>query len=436
MRTTLQAILKSGELGSMSIAKLRIALEQALELQQGSLEDQKEQVNRVMKEELLRALSEKKRKVAEKQEADPPAKKAQITEETHADKGNSGEIAKDMGDKQSAETAGDEPPTGDKPSTETAGDEPPTGDKPPTESEEPRKHHKARRAVSGGDDGRLRHWDLNGCTCLSSWEAHSSQICAIDVDWETSRVLSTAEDGLRMWSLEGELHMSLGVTDSCCKVVSVDWTAMTALGGCEDGKLRVWDMIHGRLFKTVDAHPEGIWTLHADWKNKRAASGGDDEFKVWDLETWAILHRIEVLSDGITAMSVDWEDCSRALIGVGSAEMSLRMWDLENPTSKPKLLLGHLGTVSCVFADWDEDVAISAGWDAQLRVWDLHKKSNSASHTVKFGRIRCMSPSFSSMQALCGSSKGTLHLINLRSGEELRQFEAHVGAVSALQADY
>jgi len=75
MRTTLQAILKSAELGSMSIAKLRISLEQALELQQGSLDAQKEQVNRVMKEELVKALSEKKRKAAQKEQEDPPAKK-------------------------------------------------------------------------------------------------------------------------------------------------------------------------------------------------------------------------------------------------------------------------------------------------------------------------------------------------------------------------
>lgn len=408
MRTTLQAILKSAELGSMSIAKLRISLEQALELQQGSLDAQKEQVNRVMKEELVKALSEKKRKAAQKEQEDPPAKKTQITEEATEDSSNSVAIAKEIEI---------------------------VGDKRPTESEEPKKH-RARRAISGGDDGRLRHWDLNGCTCLCTWEAHSSQICAIDVDWKSSRVLTAAKDGLKLWSLEGELQMSFGDTESCCKVVSVDWTAMTALGGYEDGKLRVWGMTDGRLCRTVDAHPDGIWTLHADWNNKRVATGGDDDFKVWDTAMWACLHKIQVLSDGVTSLSVDWEDCSRALVGVGSAEMSLRMWDLEHPTRNPKLLLGHQSTVSCLVADWDEDVAISAGWDAQLRVWDLHKSSCSVSHTVKFGRIRCMSPSFSSMQALCGSSKGTLHLINLRSGEELRQFEAHVGAVSVLQADY
>lgn len=413
MRTTLQEILKNGELGSMSIAKLRVALEQALELEQGALDAQKEQVNRLMKEELVKALTEKKRKAAKKED-DPPAKKAQISEETTEDQ--------DLGDKASTEIALP---------TKSA------GEMPPTEIEEPKKH-RARRAISGGDDGRLRHWDLNGCTCLSTWEAHSSQIWAIDVGWETSKVLSVAADSLKLWDLEGELQASFGDTEPCCKVVSVDWIAMTALGGCEDGKLRFWDMTDRRLRRSVEAHPEGIWTLHGDWQHKRVASGGDDAFKIWETEMWSCLHKIEVQSDGITAMSVDWEDCSRALIGVGSAEMSLRVWDLENPNKKPKLLLGHLSTVSCVFADWDEDMAISAGWDAQLRVWDLHKPTGlcSASHTVKFGRIRCMSPSFSAQQALCGSSKGTLHLINLRTGEELRQFEAHVGAVSVLQADY
>jgi len=410
MRTTLQTILQRGGLGSMTIAKLRVALEQALELQEGALDAQKEQVNRVMKEELVRALTEKKRKATAKDGEDQAAKKIQTSQEA----GDSVEIAKNQQVTPSTET-----PT----------------KKPPTEIEELR-CPKVRRAVTGGDDGRLRHWDLNGFACLATWEAHSSQIFALDVDWKHSRALSAAEDGLKLWSLQGVLQKSFGDTESCCKVVSVDWTALTALCGCEDGKLRFWDMPDTRLCRTVDAHPEGIWTLHADWKTRRVATGGDEEFKIWDVGTWSCLHKIEVQSDGITALSIDWEDVSRALVGVGSAEMCLRLWDLENPSRKPKLLLGHDGTVSSVFADWDEDVAVSSGWDAQLRVWDLHKKSCSATHTVKFGRIRCMSPSFSSMQAICGSSKGSLHLINMRTGEELQQLEAHFGAVSVIQADY
>jgi WD40 repeat protein/uncharacterized membrane protein (GlpM family) len=292
-------------------------------------------------------------------------------------------------------------------------------------------------ALSGAEDGCLRLWNLHRDSCDRVLEGHVGAVVALVVNWDEMQAVSGAEDGARLWDLrQGGCQKAYACVEEDgaeggCTAVAVDWnsTSTRVLGGCGDGKLRLWSMRSGELQKHVAAHPGGVWALQVNWKTQRAASGGDDLLKIWNLENWSCLQKIDGHLGGITCLAYDWHE-NRALVGAGGK--SLRLWRTNERAAK--LLVGHQDLVSVVFADWGDDVAITAGWDAQLRLWNLKKETVTSHVDCKFGRVRSMAADMEQMQAICGSSNGCLHHLDLKTGEELRLMEGHVGGVTAVQA--
>jgi len=292
-------------------------------------------------------------------------------------------------------------------------------------------------AVSGAEDGQLRLWDLENYTCVRSLEGHVGAIRAVVVDWEDMLALSGGDDGARLWSLKrgGCLRTFADVQDGCLSVAA-DWRGCRALGGCGDGQLKLWNSTTGDAISSTSAHKGGVYALAADFEAQRVVSGGDEALKVWDSTDWTCLHNIANHPGGIMSLAMDFAN-SRALVATGQAsqtDANLRLWGLENRNVKS--FPGHSDAVACINIDWEVDLAFSGGWDAQLRVWNIGKGTGVSNHECKFGRVRSMAVDFAQMQALCGSSAGTLHLIDAHSGDELRRLDGHVGAVLAVQAKF
>ena len=109
-------------------------------------------------------------------------------------------------------------------------------------------------------------------------------------------------------------------------------------------------------------------------------------------------------------------------------------WSLER--SESKNLLGHRDAVAQVRASWDQQKAISGGWDAMIRLWNLERHSCISASEVKFGRVRSIAVDWGQMQALFGSSSGSIHMVDVHSGNSMRQVEGHVGAVTVLEARF
>lgn len=460
MRAELRTLLQGVDLAAMSIGKLRGSLEQAMKLPAGTLDARKEQVNRLLQEELVKVVEEKKRKAPPKPEQEPANKKEkkekkevkekkekkEKDEKKYDKKEDKKEDKKDDKKKEEGKSHPEAADTAGVPPAEVEAAEPADMAAAPNDptmgmsafedfgSAKPLVSRLQTWAVSGAEDGNLRLWDLESYSCVRVLEGHLSAIRAIVVDWEDMQALSGAEDNVRLWSLKrgGCLKTFTDLEEGCISVAA-DWKGLRALGGCGDGHLRLWNMTTAEQISSVLAHAGGVWALEAHWEVQRVASGGDEAFKVWDLADWACLHKIEGHPGGIMCLAMDWQR-SRALIGVGQAEQSVRLWDLD--TRKSQGLLGHRDAVATVRVDWEGDVALTGGWDAQLRTWNLGKGTCTTTQECKFGRVRSMAVDFTQMQALCGSSAGTLHFVDLHSGAELRRLEGHVGGVTALQAKF
>jgi len=294
-------------------------------------------------------------------------------------------------------------------------------------------------AVSGAEDGTLRLWNLEDFSCPRVIEAHGSTVNALVVDWSDKRCLSGAADGCKLWDLRRGICVRAypAVQGGCLCLASRRMRDGLVVCGAGDGSLHVWDVSTGEPRDTVPAaHPGGVWALEVSWERRQAATGGDASLKVWDMNGWTCLFRIDDHPGGIMGLSVDWAGL-RVLVATGICGRDprmLRLWDLQAKTAQ--MLSGCEDTPANLEVRWAKDVAVTGGWDAQVRTWRMQDCLCTHTYSCDFGRVRSIAVDFDNEQVLCGSSAGSLHLVDLRTDRVLQTLEGHIGGVTIIRASF
>eukprot|EP00930_Biecheleria_cincta_P096463 TRINITY_DN88307_c0_g1_i1.p1 TRINITY_DN88307_c0_g1~~TRINITY_DN88307_c0_g1_i1.p1 ORF type:complete len:534 (-),score=131.21 TRINITY_DN88307_c0_g1_i1:67-1668(-) len=306
-------------------------------------------------------------------------------------------------------------------------------------------------ALSGAEDGNLRLWNLESYSCVRVMEGHSGTVYALVVNWHSMEALSGADDSAKLWNIkQGGCQKTFADTPEGCTAVAADWTGRTAVSGCGDGSLKVWCMSSAKVKKKLAAHRGGVWALAADFARNRLASGGEEEIKIWNTGNWTPLYCTRGYAGGVNSLNVHWKD-NKMLAGASNSQHRLQLWNFggeiqESPDEKPadsrmvigsqegEPLIGHRDVVSEVIADWESGTAVTGGWDGQLIVWNLEKRAPLHAHECKSGRVRSLAVDFQYMQAICGASNGSMHVVDLSDGQIQRSLDGHEGAVTAVCA--
>jgi len=162
------------------------------------------------------------------------------------------------------------------------------------------------------------------------------------------------------------------------------------MGGSDDGDLRVWSLDCGACVKTWHAHTK-VQCLSVDWVGRRVlSSSGHSEhtgdgclggvLKLWEMESGLCLAKMIDYQHSIVCMTVDWarkqvlttpEDGMKE-----SAGMGLKLWCLEAGKCIQQFQ-GHGGSpVHSVHVDWDSRLALTAGNDNSIRLWELDARTD------------------------------------------------------------
>ncbi len=276
-----------------------------------------------------------------------------------------------------------------------------------------------RQAVSGGDDGSVRLWDLATGECLKILDGYMGTVFAVSMTPEGRRAVSgTGEEILHMWDLatgkrlkvlrgrtfdwvfavsitpDGDRAVSGGgqffqrgdyalhfwdlTTGECLKflnghtddvrTVSITPNGRRAVSGSNDRTLRTWDLVTGSCLKVLEGHTKWVRSVSTTLDGGHAVSGSwDGTLRLWDLATGRCLNVLEGHTDGVNAVSIT-PDGGRAISG--SEDGSLRLWDLATGGCL-KVLEGHTDEVNAVSITPDGRTAVSGSKDGTLRLWDL-----------------------------------------------------------------
>ena len=156
-------------------------------------------------------------------------------------------------------------------------------------------------ALTGGDDGIVRHWDL---------ETREHR----DLGRHRDIILCVA------FSADGKLGYSAG----------------GILSGFREGSdfaVRVWDTESGRELAPFEGHKGSIWSVAVSRDGRYLLSGGTDSVPiVWDVSTRRLIHRLQAHT--ATVRSVAFLPNSTRAVSA-SDDGTIRLWDVETGREIP-----------------------------------------------------------------------------------------------------
>jgi len=89
------------------------------------------------------------------------------------------------------------------------------------------------------------------------------------------------------------LHKTLKHKQNIWKVV-FNPTGEFLLASGSDNLIRVYEVVSGKLIKTLEGHSQVVLSLDFSPNGKLMASGGDDDtVKIWNTDNWNLLHTLK-----------------------------------------------------------------------------------------------------------------------------------------------
>ncbi|MEV4015358.1 protein kinase [Nonomuraea angiospora] len=234
--------------------------------------------------------------------------------------------------------------------------------------------------VTGGQDGRVRLWDLARHKSLATMKGHSEEVYAVAcvMVGKTPMAVSGGYDGsVRLWNLKTHKGKVLGWHGDAVYAVAVTKVKgkYVAVSGDADGYLRFWDLKkRTSTGKIIRAHRKPVNWLSATHIGDRAvaiSAGEDETVRMWDMaRRKAYGKAYKGHSRGVYSVAVG-KVGGKTVVASGGKDGKIRLWD---PKSRKTVatLSGHKKIVySLSFGTLDgRTVLLSGSTDGTIRLWD------------------------------------------------------------------
>ncbi|MFF8232204.1 WD40 repeat domain-containing serine/threonine protein kinase [Streptomyces caelestis] len=243
-----------------------------------------------------------------------------------------------------------------------------------------------RFALSGGQDGTVRLWDVRTGRCLSVLEGHGGKVRSVSFSGDGRFAFSGGEDGsVHWWELAtGRMLRAYEYGGQGVYSVCPSAGGRFVLSSGKGGRARMWELDSGHPARTfedlarkadIEPAPPGILysaQLTTDGQHAVTANG-DGRVALWDVAGGRRLHVFDehVGSDGhaepMTSVSLSM-DGRFAL--AANWDTTVRLLDLRTGRCL-RTLGGHRRWVLSVHLSADGRYAVSTGTDGTLRRWEL-----------------------------------------------------------------
>jgi len=301
-------------------------------------------------------------------------------------------------------------------------------------------------AISGGDDGTLRIWNLVRSQPISpALRAHDGRVSAIAtgvVNGEPVAVSGGWDRTLCVWDLRSGTRLGdpltgheRGITDIA--IGELDGSPI-AISASWDNTLRVWDLNARKpLGEAIRAHSRGATAVALGEIDDTpiAVSGGYETLRLWDLRARRALQEDPLRRHvgGVTAVALGNLDGKPVAVS-GGWDQALWAWDLRARTSVGEQPIGrHSGGITAVaFDDEAGPVIVSGAEDGTVRTWDLRTGKSQAIEvgSAVFAVALCRIDG--ERVAVCGGEGGSVRVWDLQARSSTTSTGAARGRVTSV----
>jgi WD40 repeat protein len=195
-----------------------------------------------------------------------------------------------------------------------------------------------------------------------------------------------------------------------------------AISGSDDKKIKIWDVVTGRLIWTLLGHSRQVVSVVFSPDGRLALSGSDDKTaRLWNVATGQVMHILQGHSAMVSSVAFS-PDCRLAL--TGSWDDTLKIWEVVTGR-EIRTLRGHSNSVASVAFSPDGRLVLSGSRDKTIKVWDV--ASGQIIKTLEGHSDMVMSVAFSpdGRIAISGSYDKTVKLWDVDKGQEVRTLRGH-----------
>ena len=201
--------------------------------------------------------------------------------------------------------------------------------------------------------------------------------------------------------------------EAICVRYDSSGTDLVATSG-SDSMVKVWDTNSGTLRATLRGSSGHSMTA-CDIAGGLAVGGGSDKMcRVWNLRTERMIHQLVGHANKITCVRLFGSE--RAVL-TGSADRSMKVWDITRKTYRQTVTLRHSSTSYSVDVASDSFTTMSGHMDGGLRFWDVRTGERTAEiEGLHEGGITCVQfhPS-NSTQVLTNGKDSCLKVVDVRT---------------------
>lgn len=217
--------------------------------------------------------------------------------------------------------------------------------------------------------------------CHEGSEAAAGRLLCVDGDVSAGRAVAGTELHANVVDLEAQ-QVLLRLHGHLDDVVSVQaaWARNQVVSISWDRSTKIWDLRSGRCAATLEGHDRAPNRLSVDFELQLALSCADEgQVILWDLRNAGALHVYDCGLARATDVCVDWGTMTAAACGlVGGAGCgqvepgadAVVRWSLEGGDICAWSLPGAVGA-QCLAVDWRGNQALVGCWDSQVLLLDL-----------------------------------------------------------------
>lgn len=292
--------------------------------------------------------------------------------------------------------------------------------------------------ISSGVDTRLITWKISNDTYSLEEivpSGHSRDVETLNFSSDGRRLVSVSDDRLlKVWDMtEGTPKFLMDIPGHRDWVYSAEFTpdGKYIVSSSSDRTVRVWDAQYGRLVLNLQGHQNQVYSVSVNFDGTKILSASEDG----TLRIWNMLLTSEVASNsfGNSVNAIAYSSDGKQLAGAGRGTQ-IKVWSGETGELL-KTLDGSTGGVVEGLA-WTNDGKrlVSADRGGNVLVWNvadgtLEKKL--AQYATRLNALALLDTDSEKLVAV-GGEKGIVYILNLETGQEVKQLAALPGSNAIL----
>jgi WD40 repeat protein/DNA-binding SARP family transcriptional activator len=306
--------------------------------------------------------------------------------------------------------------------------------------------HDGELVACGGRDGAVYVWRVQDGQALFALSVHESRDLITGLAFNPDgTILAGGGSGHVVWLWDLRRHEGRLITKLYGHARELETLAFSPDGahlasGAHDGAIRVWDVsaalnagsASGACVHELDGHRQVVraLTFGVHGQGHILASGSADRtIRLWDLrQRGEALHTLTGHAHEVTTLSFDRDD---DVLASGSADKTIRRWDVRSGQAL-EIVSSYARMVDAVEWSPAAPVLASGGADGVLRLWNTEE--GSVRHIQPRPAMRVLSLGFSpdGLRLASAGVDHAVHVWDVASGRAIAGLRGHNGNVTSV----